>query len=81
MALSETEIRENLEDAGCSSEDVQRIMKSYRSGKKKLVATLISDCRQKELVRLHESQNCLDRLDYLSYRLDRDDLGAVKIKC
>ena len=30
---------------------------------------LIAKCRRKQLDRLHESQACIDRLDYLSYQL------------
>ena len=66
---SETEIRENLLDAGCSGKDAEAILGCIRSGNQKGAERLIEASRKKQLEKLHESQVCIDRLDYLSYRL------------
>lgn len=66
---NETEIRENLLDAGCSGKDAEAILGCIRSGDQKGAARLIEESRKKQLEKLHESQICIDRLDYLSYRL------------
>ena len=66
---SENEIRENLPDAGCSDMDAESILGCIRTGDQKSAARLIEASRKKQLERLHESQRCIDRLDYLSFRL------------
>lgn len=66
---SENEIRENLLDAGCGDMDAETILGCIRSGDHKGAARLIEASRKKQLERLHESQRCIDRLDYLSYQL------------
>ena len=47
------------------------IVFSIRKGDRKNTEKLIAKCRKKQLDRLHDSQACIDRLDYLSYQLGR----------
>jgi len=66
---TETEIRENLLDAGCSEREMNSILESICSGNLKEAGKQIEACRKKQLERLHESQRCIDCLDYLNYRI------------
>ena len=66
---SEKDIIQNLQDAGCAEKDISSIMACYREGNQKKVENLIADCRKKQLNRLHDSQSCIDRLDFLSYQM------------
>ena len=66
---TEKEIRENLIDAGCSKAEVKSIMDCISSGAVKGAEKLIGTCRKRQLERLHESQKCIDRLDYLSWQM------------
>ena len=33
------------------------------------IEKMIAGCRKKQLMKMHDSQSCIDKLDYLSYRL------------
>ncbi len=65
----EKEMIENLRDAGCDEAQIGKIIRCYRRGDAAGIRKQIDICRQKELDRLHASQLCIDRLDYLRYRL------------
>ena len=68
----ESEIRESLIDAGCSSSsETYGILSCILQGKTKEADKLIGESRKKQLQKIHESQQCIDRLDYLSYQMKR----------
>ena len=67
---TEAEIRENLLDAGCSETETKSILRSIINGNLKEAGKQIGICRKKQLERLHESQRCIDCLDYLNYRIN-----------
>ena len=69
--LSEQAITENLRDAGCNAKETQAILTSLRQGDRYQADKLIAACRKQQLDKLHESQICIDRLDYLSYQMNR----------
>ena len=66
---NEVEIAETLFAAGCEQAEIERILSGIQSGDRKAAQKLIASCRKKQLDRLHDSQTCIDRLDYLSYQL------------
>ncbi len=68
---SEKEIAENLLAAGCGEAEIESILYSIHKGDRKGTEKLIAACRKKQLDRLHDSQACIDRLDYLSYQLSK----------
>lgn len=68
---TEQEIRENLTDAGCSSKEIESIMGCFSVGDMKGAEKLIGASRKKQLAILHECQQCIDRLDYLSYQMKK----------
>jgi|LSQX01.1.fsa_nt_gb HD superfamily phosphohydrolase len=67
MALNE--IAEILLAAGCGESETEMIVSSIQKRDSQKTEKLIAKCRRKQLDRLHESQACIDRLDYLSYQL------------
>ena len=67
MALNE--IAEILLAAGCGESATEMIVSSIQKRDSQKTEKLIAKCRRKQLDRLHESQACIDRLDYLSYQL------------
>ena len=69
---SEIDIIQNLRDAGCCEKDIRSIMNCYREGDQRKMERLIAACRKKQLERLHDSQVCIDRLDFLSYQLAKE---------
>lgn len=72
---TEKEIRENLMDAGCSGDETEAILGCIRQGKTKAAEKLIGESRKRQLKQIHESQQCIDRLDYLSWQMKK---GAVR---
>ena len=68
---TEKEIAENLLAAGCGEAEIEMILCSVRKGDRKGTEKLIAKCRKRQLDRLHDSQACIDRLDYLSYQLGK----------
>ena len=77
MMYTENEITETLLAAGCQEAEIGMIVSSIQKGDHKKTEKLIASCRKKQLDRLHESQACIDRLDYLSYQLEKDKELAV----
>ena len=72
MTQTEREIAQNLRDAGCGREETETIMSCWRQGDLPGMKKHIAACRREQLDRLHESQKRIDRLDYLSYRLQHE---------
>lgn len=68
---TEKEIAENLLAAGCEKAEIESILSTIQKGDRKSTEKLIAACRKKQLDRLHDSQACIDRLDYLSYQLSK----------
>lgn len=73
---TEQELIEILQDAGCAYEEIEQIVKCYQDGNKKGIEKMISMCRKNQLEKLHESQQCIDRLDFLSYKLEKTRSGS-----
>lgn len=69
---TEKEIAENLLAAGCGKAEIESILSSIQKGDRKGMQRLIAACRKKQLNRLHDSQTCIDRLDYLSYQMSKE---------
>ena len=69
---TEKEIAENLLAAGCGKAEIESILSSIQKGDRKGMERLIAAFRKKQLNRLHDSQTCIDRLDYLSYQLSKE---------
>ena len=68
---TENEITDTLLAAGCGEAEIGMIVSSIQRGDRKKAERLIASCRKKQLDRLHDSQACIDRLDYLSYQLEK----------
>lgn len=66
---TEKEIRENLIDGGCSRSETEAIISCILQGKTKEADRLIGESRKKQLKLIHESQQRIDRLDYLSWQI------------
>ena len=58
--------------AGCGKTEIEMIISSIQNGDRRTSEKLIAKCRKKQLERLHDSQACIDRLDYLSYQLGKE---------
>ena len=69
---TEEEIIENLRDAGCEESEVRAIITLCREHDIAQAEKLIAGCRRKQLDRMHASQQCIDRLDYLSFQLSKE---------
>lgn len=70
---TEAEIMENLTDAGVDAKEASVVLNFIRKGNIKGAEKSIGSNRKKLLERLHQCQCCIDRLDYLSYRIKEKD--------
>jgi len=71
LMQTETEILENLRDAGCDEKEIDAILSCYKKGDSKNTEKLIEGCRKRQLEKMHDSQLCIDRLDYLKYQIGK----------
>lgn len=72
-------LRQNLIDAGCSQEVVQRCMDLARGKKTAEMKRILAGHRRTLLDTVHAEQKKIDCLDYLVYTLDKDQrLGGTR---
>ena len=66
-------LRQNLIDAGCGAEAVQTCMALAREKKTAELMRVLSRHRRMLLDSLHQSEQRIDCLDYLVYRLEKQN--------
>ncbi len=64
-------LRENLADAGCSPELIERFMALVERGDEEEGLTLLAKHRKHLLDRCHAEQKRIDCLDYLVYQMQK----------
>ncbi len=65
---------QNLIDAGCSNEIVNRCVNLRNAGEENELLLILGSKRKELLDNIHCFQERLDCLDYLMYRLNKKDL-------
>jgi len=68
-------LRQNLLDAGCSADTVQRCMELAQRQENKELLRLLSCHRRELLDALHESEKRIDCLDYLIYQMEKHKMN------
>lgn len=66
-------IIQNLKDAGCDSETIEKFMADLQKGKKASSLKRLAVHRKKLLDSLHREQKCIDCLDYLVYQMKKEN--------
>lgn len=71
MDLNESSesIIQNLKDAGCDSETIEKFMADLQKGKEENSLKRLAVHRKNLLDSLHREQKCIDCLDYLVYQM------------
>ena len=69
---SQQTVTQNLKDAGCSEALIQQFWTLIAAGERSACLSLLSRHRQRLLDSCHEAQQKIDCLDYLLYRMERD---------
>ncbi|MCD7952638.1 MAG: hypothetical protein LUG14_06915 [Synergistaceae bacterium] len=64
-------VRENLRDAGCPSEAIEKFMRLGKEDKTAEQAALLAEHRTELLRGLHENQRKIDRLDFLAFKMTK----------
>lgn len=67
-------IIQNLKDAGCDSETIEKFMADLQKGKEVNSLKLLAEHRKKLLESLHKDQKCIDCLDYLVYQMKKKEI-------
>lgn len=69
--MTEADIRQNLKDAGCSMELIQRFIKTWEAGAIHDCSCLLDRYRRTLLDDIHIREEKLTCLDYLRYQLKK----------
>ena len=75
MSVNESpeSIIQNLKDAGCDSETIEKFMADLQKGKEASGLKRLAVHRKKLLDSLHREQKCIDCLDYLVYQMKKEN--------
>lgn len=71
--MTEQSVVQTLKDAGCELEFIHNFMELRESGQKKAALLLLKDWRKALLDCIHENQYKLDCLDYLLWKMERNE--------
>jgi hypothetical protein len=77
MDNQETAVCQNLEDAGCCDEFVEQFMQVCKAGKTEAQLRLLSKQRVDLLDTIRDYQKKLDCLDYLIYKIKKENIGKA----
>lgn len=69
--LSESEIIQNLRDAGCGADMIAAFMEAVKNGEPQSGRRLLELYRCSLLADLHTAQKHIDCLDYLLYQMNK----------
>lgn len=69
---SEVEIRTNMKDAGFDENDIDMFIFHLNAGNKAKAFQILKKHRKQLLNRLHMAQDCINCVDYLSYRITNE---------
>lgn len=69
--VKENDIRQNLEDAGCSPELIRQFMETLKMGAVQDCSRLLDRYRRALLKNIHTGEEKLTCLDYLRYQLKK----------
>ena len=69
--LIDEDITQLLQEADCSDEFIQEFLAAMDAENVKGQISLLRTQRSRQLNRLHEEEQKLDRLDYLRYKLEK----------
>lgn len=76
--LHDTEVEQNLKDAGCRRADIERCMERLDRGEVREAVGILNGHRDELLERIHRDEKRIDCLDYLIYRLSSQDKTEVR---
>lgn len=68
----EKAVRQNLVDAGCSEKDIDELMEKLKKGDVMCCMKKLANHRVDLLDDLHRHQKCIDCLDYLVYKIEKE---------
>lgn len=70
-ATSSQAVVQNLKDAGCDRETVERFMVLEETGQTREQIALLSKHREQLLDKVHQEEKRIDCLDYLIYQIQK----------
>jgi len=72
MPRTESDLIQNLKDAGCPEDLIRQFMENYRSGRIKDSIRLLQQHRRTLLDRVHALERKIGCLDYLVYHMEKE---------
>lgn len=74
MYDTEQAVLQNLNDAGCDPETIQKFLSCWKAGKTADQLRLLAEQRNNLLDYIHKNEKCIDCLDYLVYQIEKERL-------
>lgn len=68
----ENSVRQNLIDAGCCEKEISDFFDKLKDDDIKEIKNQLSTHRSLLLDKLHQQQKCIDCLDYLIYKIEKE---------
>lgn len=62
---------QNLKDAGCNADSIEKFMAFFENGNVKEQLTLLANHRKQLLNKVHKEEKCISCLDYLVYQIKK----------
>ncbi len=72
---SKEAVIQNLKDAGCNEDTIDRFMECMKNGASKEQLRILSQHRRELLDKIHIEQKRIDCLDYLVYQIERNKIA------
>ena len=72
---SKEAVIQNLKDAGCNEDTIDRFMECVKNGASKEHLRILSQHRKQLLDKIHIEQKRIDCLDYLVYQIERNKIA------
>lgn len=69
--ISEENLLQNLKDAGCNSNRIEKIIELYRQGKKEEICRILEKHRENILSNIHKNEKQIDCIDYFIYQMKK----------
>lgn len=77
MRRSKDDIVQNLADAGCDAKAIKEILSDLEEKKFAKGIQRLTIHRKKLLDTIHETQRCIDCLDYLEYEIKKEQRDEI----
>ena len=78
--MTKESLRQCLSECGCCCKTADSVIEKIESRDRKGARKILEQKRQEALESLHQEQQKIDRIDFLSWQMDKEDKSGGKQK-